>query len=91
MSYDGSEYRALWWTQGETPGSAQVWVLVSACGDDGSDPGDPGDPGTAPAWSSTAVYTAGDLVSYQGVTYKALWWTQGDVPGTAQWGPWAQQ
>jgi chitodextrinase len=37
------------------------------------------------------VYTSGDLVTYQGVTYRAQWWTQGDVPGAAQWGPWVQQ
>ncbi|MET7397902.1 glycosyl hydrolase family 18 protein [Dactylosporangium sp. NPDC005572] len=36
---------------------------------------------TAPAWSSTAVYTGGNLVSYNGRTWKAQWWTQGDTPG----------
>ncbi|WP_223805868.1 lytic polysaccharide monooxygenase [Ornithinibacillus gellani] len=25
--YDGKVYEALWWTQGETPGDASVWVL----------------------------------------------------------------
>ncbi|MFE2873986.1 carbohydrate-binding protein [Embleya sp. NPDC059259] len=29
------------------------------------------------------------MVSYQGHTYRAKWWTQGEVPGTTgQWGVW---
>ncbi|TPX00491.1 glycoside hydrolase, partial [Schumannella luteola] len=80
---------AKWWTQGETPGSAQVWALVAACDGDGTDPGGPGD--GAAAWSAGAVYVAGDLVTYQGSTYKAKWWTQGDTPGASEWGPWAEQ
>lgn len=35
---------------------------------------------TVPAWSSTGVYTAGNQVSYQGVVYKARWWTSGANP-----------
>jgi chitinase len=35
------------------------------------------------AWSSAQVYTVGMTVTYQGATYKAQWWTQGDVPGQA--------
>ncbi|GLS04577.1 hypothetical protein GCM10007860_17240 [Chitiniphilus shinanonensis] len=42
----------------------------------------------AAEWSSTAVYTAGQEVTYQGSSYKAKWWTQGNVPGAEQWGPW---
>ncbi|AOK16624.1 chitinase [Burkholderia cepacia] len=44
----------------------------------GSDGGTP-QPG-AP-WSASQVYNAGATVTYQGVTYQAQWWTQGDVPG----------
>lgn len=42
-------------------------------------------PGTcsAPAWSSTAVYTGGMEVTYNNHTYKAKWWTQGETPGIA--------
>ncbi|MFD5225163.1 glycosyl hydrolase family 18 protein [Microbacterium sp. NPDC058342] len=34
VSYQGSEYRAKWWTQNETPGATQwgPWELLSACG-----------------------------------------------------------
>jgi len=42
-------------------------------------------PGTcsAPAWSSSAVYTGGMEVTYSKHTYKAKWWTQGETPGNA--------
>jgi chitinase len=44
-------------------------------------------PGVA-AWNSSVAYTGGQRVSYNGVTYEAKWWTQGDIPGGAEWGPW---
>ncbi|MBG0759555.1 carbohydrate-binding protein [Vibrio cidicii] len=50
---------------------------------------DPVDPGTDPGGNgceSGKVYLAGDLVTYQGATYKAKWWTQGDEPSKG--GPW---
>ncbi|WP_157670151.1 carbohydrate-binding protein [Chitinibacter sp. GC72] len=45
----------------------------------------------APAWNNTTVYTGGEIVSYGGKDYKAQWWTQGNVPGAEQWGPWLLQ
>jgi hypothetical protein len=36
----------------------------------------------AAAWSSTAVYTAGDQASENGTNYTANWWTQGNDPAT---------
>ena len=44
--------------------------------------------GSANAWSSSAVYEAGDQVSFQGSLYQAQWWNQGVTPGASQWGPW---
>ncbi|GGD74788.1 carbohydrate-binding protein [Lacimicrobium alkaliphilum] len=41
------------------------------------------------AWDAGAVYTGGDEVSYQGVIYRAKWWTQGNTPGTG--GVWESQ
>jgi len=35
------------------------------------------------AWDRTAVYTGGDVVSYQGRRYRAKWWTQGEQPGSS--------
>lgn len=29
VSYNGNDYRAKWWTQGETPGTSEVWELVA--------------------------------------------------------------
>ncbi|MEW1653645.1 chitinase [Streptomyces sp. NPDC093707] len=44
---------------------------------------------TAAPWSSGAVYTGGQQVSYKGHTWKAKWWTTGEEPGTTgQEGVW---
>lgn len=40
------------------------------------------------SWDKSAVYTGGQRVSYNGNTYEAKWWTQGDTPGANEWGPW---
>ncbi|MFZ6873261.1 carbohydrate-binding protein [Undibacterium sp. Di27W] len=39
-------------------------------------------------WSNTQIYTQGNCVTYQRITYQAKWWMQGNVPGTEQCGPW---
>jgi len=40
-------------------------------------------------WNSSSVYVGGDEVMYNGVRYRAKWWTQGDNPETqGPWGPW---
>ncbi|HEV2343772.1 MAG TPA: glycosyl hydrolase family 18 protein [Actinocrinis sp.] len=36
---------------------------------------------TAAAWVSTQAYNGGAVVSYNGHTWTAKWWTQGDIPG----------
>ena len=41
---------------------------------------------SAAAWSSTASYGGGSVVSYNGHTYTAQWWTQGNVPTSGS--PW---
>ncbi|MGW1894570.1 carbohydrate-binding protein [Streptomyces sp. NPDC002004] len=54
----------------------------------------PTDPGTctAPAWSSTSIYTGGNEVSHNGHTWKAKWWTQNEEPGTTgEWGVWQDE
>lgn len=45
-------------------------------------------PPVSNTWDAAKAYNSGDVVTYQGKTYKAKWWTQGNVPGTEQWGPW---
>ena len=39
-TYQGKLYQARWWTQGETPGQADVWTEIGACSDN-PDPDDP--------------------------------------------------
>ncbi|PZT74823.1 MULTISPECIES: lytic polysaccharide monooxygenase [unclassified Streptomyces] len=59
-------------------------------GGDGGNTGG-GDTGTcdAPAWSTEAVYTGGNTVSYEGHNWRAKWWVQGDQPGAGgEWGVW---
>ncbi|MFE1168718.1 glycoside hydrolase family 19 protein [Nocardiopsis sp. NPDC058789] len=43
----------------------------------------------ATAWSSSAVYTGGGQVSFEGRNYTAKWWTQNERPGTSD--VWADQ
>ncbi len=62
-------------SDGEFTTDATVTVNVSAVG------------GGESTWDSTAVYTGGDSVVHNGVTYQAKWWTQGEEPGTS--GVWA--
>ena len=51
-------------------------------------PTDTPDQPDVPKWNSSRAYTSGDQVSYDGETWEANWWTQGDEPGSTQWGPW---
>ncbi|MGL5381176.1 lytic polysaccharide monooxygenase [Clostridium sp.] len=32
-------------------------------------------------WDSDQIYLGGEIVTYNGLEYKAKWWTKGDVPG----------
>jgi chitinase len=43
---------------------------------------------TAPAYSNSQVYTGGQQVSYNGHTWTAKWWTQGEAPSTGGSGVW---
>ncbi|GAB3019666.1 carbohydrate-binding protein [Natronobiforma cellulositropha] len=57
--------------------------------DDGADDGDDGhDDGAGEEWDASAIYTAGDTVTWNGATWEAQWWTQNQEPGGSQWGPW---
>lgn len=52
--------------------------------DDGDDDNNGGDnPSGETTWDASKVYYGGDEVLYNGVKYKALWWTQGEKPGEA--------
>jgi GH18 family chitinase/chitodextrinase len=45
-------------------------------------------PTTDNSWNKTKIYTQGQHVSYNNITYQAQWWTQGEIPGSLQWGAW---
>jgi chitinase len=47
----------------------------------------PGGSCTAAAWSSSATYTSGDVVSYNGDQWTANQWNYNEVPGGAS-GAW---
>jgi chitodextrinase len=46
-------------------------------------------PPPPPAWDASKVYNTGDLVTYNGSTWRALWWTQNQRPGDP-YGPWEE-
>ncbi|MGU7328699.1 lytic polysaccharide monooxygenase [Bacillus thuringiensis] len=64
--FNGNEYVAKWWTQGERPDTADVWNLISDI---------------AVVWNAEKAYNSGDKVECQGEIYQAKWWTQGEIPG----------
>lgn len=74
VSFQGVNYSAKWWTQGETPGAANsVWLADAVAGPQ--------------AWLASGVYSAGNQVTFSGKWYEAKWWNQNEQPGT-DWGAW---
>ncbi|WP_305846162.1 glycosyl hydrolase family 18 protein [Photobacterium kishitanii] len=71
--YNGITYVAQWWTKGETPGTAAVWVEETT--------------GEIGNWSANKAYVAGNEVIFEGNNYRAKWWTKGNQPGDVN-GPW---
>lgn len=54
-------------------------------GNEGEGNGDgDGNEGDADAYDASTVYVGGDVVTYNGSTYTAAWWTLGEEPGSAQ-------
>ncbi len=39
-------------------------------------------------WVNSLVYNQDDLVTYNGHTWRAKWYTKGNIPGSSEWGPW---
>ncbi len=65
----------------EEHSNLSVTLDESTSGDEKSS-SSPSEP-LADIWDSSAVYTGGDTVSYQGRRYRAKWWTQGEKPGSS--------
>ncbi|PRX68736.1 chitin-binding protein [Cohnella sp. SGD-V74] len=67
VTYNGVEYVASWWTQGDKPDSSDVWKAAAGSG-------------AVQAWNESKAYVGQDKVAYEGKTYQAKWWTRGEVP-----------
>lgn len=64
-------------------------IRYNVTGVDPTDPTDPTDPGDVDnTYDITKIYVAGDIVTYNGHTYRAKWWTRGNIPSTEPYGPW---
>ncbi|MGL6248010.1 MAG: carbohydrate-binding protein, partial [Culicoidibacterales bacterium] len=68
--YNGVEYTAKWWVQGEKPDQSAAWEAKIAVNPDGSQ-----------EYVAGSTYTEGMVVNYNGEQYKANWWTQ-SLPGS---------
>ncbi|WP_322114245.1 carbohydrate-binding protein [Aquabacterium sp. A7-Y] len=91
VSYEGRDYRAVvdqvdHSQSGWNPTVPSLWAPVGA---DNTPPPAPGpspspspspSPGCGTPWNSGTAYSGGALVSAQGATYRANWWTQGQEP-----------
>jgi predicted carbohydrate-binding protein with CBM5 and CBM33 domain len=78
------------WNIYDTVNAFYSCVDVNVGGGGTNPPPPPPPTGNCPgAWSASAVYTAGAVVSYNGHKYTARYWTQGETPGTTgEWGAW---
>lgn len=99
VTYDGALWTAEWWTRSEPTESTAVWTRNGPCsgsgGSDGGNSDDGSSGGNGPcsgvsAWSAGTTYIGGDRATFDGSLWEANWWTQGDEPGSSQWGPWAE-
>ncbi|KAK9760854.1 hypothetical protein K7432_014707 [Basidiobolus ranarum] len=87
VTYDGTLWKAKWWTQNNKPGSNQVWANLGSCNGNVPDSKPNGDTeaghcNSVPQWSAQDVYTGNKEVAYDGTLWKAKWWTQNDKPGS---------
>lgn len=78
VSHDGAIYTAAWWAWGFAPGGFVYgpWEEVHIDAD-GTD-----------VWTKTRIFNRGDVVSHEGETFTAQWWTRGQEPGSGKLSPW---
>jgi chitinase len=73
VSQNGHNYKAKWWTQGESPathsGQWDVWADQGSCSGGGGGGGGGGQTGT---WAPNVAYAAGAQVTYAGHAYRCL-------------------
>lgn len=83
-SHNGHNWSAKWWTQNETPGSAQVWADQGTCGGGTTTP--PPSSCSYPAWVQGQFYAAGSIVKYtDGKYYVAEHDNPGYDPTISTW------
>jgi len=81
-SYNTHNWSAKWWTQGETPGAADVWADQGTCGSGGGT----GGTCTYPDWVAGHAYVTGDIVRYSnGNFYIATHDNPGYDPTISTW------
>ncbi|NQX13326.1 FIVAR domain-containing protein [Microbacteriaceae bacterium VKM Ac-2855] len=74
--YNGSRWRASWWTSNQQPGDVNgPWQQIVTAAD-----------GTS-VWTASRIFDTGDVVVHQGKRYSAKWWTRNQAPGDP-YGPW---
>jgi predicted chitinase len=86
-SYNGHNWRAKWWSQGEAPstGGTGVWEDNGACGG-GSTPPPPNGNCNYPNWAQGTFYAAGSIVKYtNGQYYRAKNENPGYDPIISTW------
>ncbi|WP_127552439.1 glycoside hydrolase family 19 protein [Actinoplanes sp. OR16] len=86
-SYNGRNWTAKWWTQGETPstGGSGVWADNGACGGGTTTP-PPATGCNHPNWVAGQYYAAGSIVRYtNGLYYRATNANPGYDPVISTW------
>lgn len=85
--WQGQVYEASWWNQGTPPGGAASGSSPGPWQPIGPVPAGSRAPrpillasGHYPAWAPGTVYHEGDRVSFEGLPYRARWYTQGEQP-----------
>ncbi|GAA1104311.1 ExeM/NucH family extracellular endonuclease [Nesterenkonia jeotgali] len=81
VSHEGGVYRALWYTQNQTPGATpwSAWSQIGAptmCGGE-----------SLPQWAPSSQFDGGETIVHEGLSYTAKWYTRNQEPGN-QYGPW---
>jgi hypothetical protein len=75
--YNGKTFKASYYTRNQKPGDPNgPWQEQAQAGPNGIAP-----------WTPTTIYTAGDMVIYNGNTYTAQYYTRNQAPGNPS-GPW---
>ncbi len=74
VSYDGRTFVAQWYTLNNVP-TATVWESWMEIG-----PAQQCTTGEVDTWTASRVYNVGETAEYDGVVYRARWWTRNQNP-----------